>query len=326
MTTHEEPADSVLETIGRTPLVRLQDGPADVPIYAKLETFNPGASIKDRIGKYMLERMLERGDVPPGGTIIEPTAGNTGIGLAIAAEQLGLESIFVVPERFSVEKQQLMAALGAEVINTPSDDGMDGAIARAHELAAELEDAAVPQQFSNPLNTEAHYETTAPEIFEALDGRVGAVVAGCGTAGTLMGIACSALERDPETHIVAVEPEGSVYGELLGKVRAEAEYKTEGIGTHDTATNELFEPELVDAVDAVSDRAAHAELKRLAREEGHLVASSAGAASVASKRVAERIDDGELDVPHETVVTIFPDSSERYLSKGIYRSFEEWTS
>ncbi|MFB1063092.1 PLP-dependent cysteine synthase family protein [Natrinema sp. H-ect4] len=326
MTTHEEPADSVLETIGRTPLVRLQDGPADVPIYAKLETFNPGASIKDRIGKYMLERMLERGDVPPGGTIIEPTAGNTGIGLAIAAEQLGLESIFVVPERFSVEKQQLMAALGAEVINTPSDDGMDGAIARAHELAAELEDAAVPQQFSNPLNTEAHYETTAPEIFEALDGRVGAVVAGCGTAGTLMGIARYALERDPETHIVAVEPEGSVYGELLGEERAEAEYKTEGIGTHDTATNELFEPELVDAVDAVSDRAAHAELKRLAREEGHLVASSAGAASVASKRVAERIDDGELDVPHETVVTIFPDSSERYLSKGIYRSFEEWTS
>ncbi|QLK25558.1 PLP-dependent cysteine synthase family protein [Natrinema zhouii] len=326
MTTHEEPADSVLETIGRTPLVRLQDGPADVPIYAKLETFNPGASIKDRIGRYMLERMLERGDVPPGGTIIEPTAGNTGIGLAIAAEQLGLESIFVVPERFSVEKQQLMAALGAEVINTPTDDGMDGAIARAHELAAELDDAAVPQQFSNPLNTEAHYETTAPEIFEALDGRVGAVVAGCGTAGTLMGIARYALEQNPETHIVAVEPEGSVYGELLGEDRAEDEYKTEGIGTHDTATNELFEPELVDAVDAVSDRDAHAELKRLAREEGHLVASSAGAASVASKRVAERIDDGDLEVPHETVVTVFPDSSERYLSKGIYRSFEEWTS
>jgi len=325
MTTHEEPADSVLETIGRTPLVRLQDGPADVPIYAKLETFNPGASIKDRIGKYMLERMLERGDVPPGGTIIEPTAGNTGIGLAIAAEQLGLESIFVVPERFSVEKQQLMAALGAEVINTPSDDGMDGAIARSRTRRGTRRRRR-PQQFSNPLNTEAHYETTAPEIFEALDGRVGAVVAGCGTAGTLMGIARSALERDPETHIVAVEPEGSVYGELLGEVRAEAEYKTEGIGTHDTATNELFEPELVDAVDAVSDRAAHAELKRLAREEGHLVASSAGAASVASKRVAERIDDGELDVPHETVVTIFPDSSERYLSKGIYRSFEEWTS
>ncbi len=326
MTPHEEPVDSVLETIGRTPLVRLQDGPASVPVYAKLESFNPGASVKDRIGKYMLERMLERGEVPAGGTIVEPTAGNTGIGLAIAAEQLGLESIFVVPERFSVEKQQLMAALGAEVINTPTEDGMDGAIARARQLADELSDAVVPQQFSNPLNAEAHYETTAPEIYEALEGRVGAVVVGCGTAGTLVGIARYALERDPETHVVAVEPKGSVYGELLGDDREEDEYKIEGIGTHDTATNELFDPELVDAVSAISDRDAHDELVRLAREEGHLVASSAGAASVAAKRVADRIADGDLDVPHETVVTIFPDSSERYLSKGIYRSFEEWTS
>ncbi|ELZ14237.1 cysteine synthase, partial [Natrinema thermotolerans DSM 11552] len=134
MTTHEQPVDSVLETIGRTPLVRLRGGAGDVSIYAKLESFNPGASIKDRIGKYMLERMLERGDVPAGGTIVEPTAGNTGIGLAIAAKQLGLEAVFVVPERFSVEKQQLMAALDAEVINTPTEDGMDGAIARAQQL------------------------------------------------------------------------------------------------------------------------------------------------------------------------------------------------
>ncbi|SEV97862.1 PLP-dependent cysteine synthase family protein [Natrinema salifodinae] len=326
MTTHEEPVDSVLETIGRTPLVRLQNGPEGVPIYAKLETFNPGASVKDRIGQYMLERMLERGDVPPSGTIIEPTAGNTGIGLAIAAEQLGLDAIFVVPERFSVEKQQLMAALGAEVINTPTEDGMDGAIARAHDLADELDDAAVPQQFSNPLNAEAHYETTAPEIYEALDGEVGAVVVGCGTAGTLMGIARYALEQDPDTHVVAVEPEGSVYGELFEEDREEAEYKIEGIGTHDTTTNELFDPDLIDDVLAIADRDAHAELKRLAREEGHLVASSAGAASVASKRVAQQIADGDVEAPHETVVTIFPDSSERYLSKGIYRSFEEWTS
>ncbi|ELZ14455.1 cysteine synthase [Natrinema thermotolerans DSM 11552] len=141
-----------------------------------------------------------------------------------------------------------------------------------------------------------------------------------------MGIARYALEQDPETHVVAVEPEGSVYGELLGDEREEDEYKIEGIGTHDTTTNELFDPELVDDVSAVSDQDAHDELVRLAREEGHLVASSAGAASVASKRVAERIADGDLDVPHETVATIFPDSSERYLSKGIYRSFEEWTS
>ncbi|SDJ91918.1 PLP-dependent cysteine synthase family protein [Natronorubrum texcoconense] len=324
MTTHEQPVDSVLETIGRTPLVALQDGPEDVQCYAKLESFNPGASVKDRIGRYMLRKMLERGDVSEGGTIVEPTAGNTGIGLAIAAKQLGLEAIFVVPERFSLEKQQLMAALGAEVINTPTDAGMGGAIERAHELAAELDDAVVPQQFSNPLNTEAHYATTAPEIYAALSGEVGAVVAGCGTAGTLMGIARYAREQDPNTYVAAVEPEGSLYGELLDEKREEGEYKTEGIGTHNTETNELFEPDLVDTVHAVPDREAHDELERLAREEGHLVASSAGAASVATKRVARGISEGAIDAPHETVVTVFPDSSERYLSKGIYRSFEEW--
>jgi len=246
MTTHERPLDSVLETIGRTPLVRLQDGPDSVRIYAKLESFNPGASVKDRIGRYMLERMLERGDVPAGGTIVEPTAGNTGIGLAIAAQQLGLDAIFVVPERFSVEKQQLMAALGADIINTPTEDGMGRAIDRAYELADELDDAVVPQQFSNPLNAEAHYATTGPEIYEALDGEVGAVVAGCGTAGTLMGIARYALEQAPETYVAAVEPEGSLYGEVLGAAREEDEYKIEGIGTHDPSTNELFDPELVD--------------------------------------------------------------------------------
>ncbi|MFC7215127.1 PLP-dependent cysteine synthase family protein [Saliphagus sp. GCM10025334] len=324
MTTYERPLDSVLETIGETPLVRIHEGPTDVPIYAKLETFNPGGSVKDRIGRYMLERMLERGDVEPGGTIIEPTAGNTGIGIAVAAGQLGLDAIFVVPERFSVEKQQLMAALGAEIINTPSSDGMDGAIERAHQLAEELDDAVVPQQFSNPLNTEAHYETTAPEIYEALDGSVGAVVAGCGTAGTLMGLARYIREQNSETYVAAVEPEGSLYGEFLGEDREEGEYKIEGIGTHNVETNELFDPDLVDDVFAVGDRAAHDELARLAAEEGHLVASSAGAASVAARHVAEGIASSEIDAPHESVVTVFPDSSERYLSKGIYRSFEEW--
>ena len=326
MTAHDRPLASVMETVGRTPLVRVQASPEAVPVYAKIESFNPGASVKDRIGAYMLERMLDRGDLEPGGTVIEPTAGNTGIGFAIAARQLGLEAVFVVPERFSVEKQQLMAALGARVINTPTDDGMGGAIERAYELADELDDAIVPQQFSNPLNSEAHYETTAPEIYEALDGRVGAIVAGCGTAGTLMGLARYGREREQNTHVVAVEPEGSLYGEFLDEPRDEGEYKIEGIGTHNTDTNELFEPDLVDRVVPVADADAHAELCRLAAEEGHLVASSAGAASVAARQVAEEIDAGELDVPHDTVVTIFPDSSERYLSKGIYRSFEEWSS
>lgn len=324
MTTHREPLSSVLDTVGETPLVAVHAGPADVDVYAKLESYNPGASVKDRIGEYMLRRLLERGDIDPGGTVIEPTAGNTGIGFAIAAQQRDLEAIFVVPERFSQEKQQLMRALGAEVVNTPTEAEMDGAIERAHELAEEIDNSVVPQQFSNPLNTEAHYATTGPEIYEALDGGVGAVVAGCGTAGTLMGIGRYAREQHPDTHVCAVEPEGSVYARFFGRETDHEEYKTEGIGTSDPSTNELFEPELVDEILQVSDRTAQAELKRLAREEGHLVAASAGAASVGAQRVAERISDGQLSVPHSTVVTVFPDSSERYLSKGIYEEFETW--
>ncbi|MFB6127504.1 MAG: PLP-dependent cysteine synthase family protein [Halolamina sp.] len=324
MTTHREPLDSVLETVGETPLVRVQDSPDEAPVYAKLESFNPGASIKDRIGKYMLERMLERGDLDPGGTVIEPTAGNTGIGLAVAAGQLGLDAVFVVPERFSVEKQQLMRALGAEVINTPTEDGMKRAIDRADELADELDGAAVPQQFSNPLNAEAHYEQTAPEIYEALGGDVGAVVAGCGTAGTLMGMAEYALEHDPDTHVAAVEPTGSLYASFFGDDVEEGEYKTEGIGTHDPATNELFDPEKVDEMVRVPDERTHAEMQRLAAEEGQLVASSAAANAVAAKRVARDIRDGEVDAPGDAVVTVFADSSERYLSKGVYGSYEEW--
>ena len=324
MTTHREPLSSVLETIGETPLVRVHDSPDAVPVYAKLESFNPGASVKDRIGKYMLERMLERGDVAQGGTVIEPTAGNTGIGLAVAAKQLGLDAIFVVPERFSVEKQQLMRALGAEVVNTPSDDGMGFAIDRAHEIAEELDDAVVPQQFSNPLNAEAHYETTAPEIDEALDGEVGAVVAGCGTGGTLMGLAEYFRERDPDTYVAAVEPAGSAYREFLGEDVEHEEYKTEGIGTHDIDRNELFDPEFVDDIIAVDDRAVHEEMGRLAAEEGQLVASSSAANAIAAERVARGVRDGAIEVPHDAVATIFCDSSERYLSKGVYRSFEEW--
>jgi len=265
MTTHREPLDSVLETVGETPLVRVHAAPDEVPVYAKLESFNPGASIKDRIGTYMLERMLEEGTVPPGGTVIEPTAGNTGIGFAVAAGQLDVNAVFVVPERFSVEKQQLMRALGAEVVNTPSEDGMGGAIERAHELAEELDDAVVPQQFSNPLNAEAHYATTGPEVFDALDGEVGAIVAGMGTGGTLMGMADYAREQGSEARIVGVQPEGSTYGDLFGEDAEEGEYKTEGIGTHDVSTNELVDPEKLDDLKTIPDRAVHEEMARLAR-------------------------------------------------------------
>jgi cysteine synthase len=325
MTTHREPLESVLETIGETPLVRVQASPDEVPVYAKLESFNPGASIKDRLGKYMIQGLLDRGDLDPGGTVIEPTAGNTGIGMALAATQIDVEVTFVVPERFSVEKQILMRSLGAEVVNTPTEDGMERAIEHAHELAAEMDNAVVPQQFASPLNVEAHRKTTGPEIYEALDGEVGAIVAGCGTAGTLMGIARYVRDQEPDTHVTAVEPEGSLLATTLGEDVEKGEYNIEGIGSHDVSTTQLFDPDLVDEVRQVSDRTAQAELKRLAREEGQLVASSAGAASVAALEVADRIERGEIDAPHDTVATVFPDSSERYLSKGIYDSYEEWT-
>ena len=319
-----EPVESVLETVGETPLVRLQASPASAPVYAKLESFNPGGSIKDRIGVAMLKGLLERGELEPGGTVIEPTAGNTGIGMALAATQLDLEAVFVVPEEFSVEKQTLMRALGAEVINTPTEAGMQRAIEYATELAAETDNAVVPEQFSNPMNPAAHEQSTAPEIYDALDGEVGAIVAGCGTAGTLMGLARYALEREPATQIVAVEPEGSLYARTEGRDIDREEYTIEGIGTSDLASKQLYDPAMVDEVRQVSDQAAHAELKRLAAEEGQLVASSAAAASIAARDVAARVRDGDLSVPHETVVTVFPDSSERYLSNGLYDSFETW--
>jgi len=326
MTIHEKPVGSALETVGKTPLVELAAGPLDVQIYAKLETFNPGGSVKDRIGRYMLEKLLERGEISPGGTVIEPTAGNTGIGLAIAANVLGLNAIFMVPEQFSREKHQLMRALGAEIISIPADEGMKSAIERAHELASEMENAIVPQQFSNPLNAEAHYKTTGPEIYHALEGRVGALVLGCGTVGTLTGTARFMREKIPDMYVAAVEPEGSVFGRLLGQNSEESEYNIEGIGTHDPSNKKLFEPELVDEVIQVSDRNAHSEVQRLAVEEGHLVASSSGAASWAAIQTAHKIARSELEVPHNNVVTLFPDSGERYLSNNLYASYEEWVS
>jgi O-acetylserine dependent cystathionine beta-synthase len=324
MTHHAEPKESILETIGNTPLVELQESPPDVPVYAKLETFNPGGSVKDRIGKHILEQLLERGDVPPGGTIVEPTAGNTGIGMAIAARQLGLDAVFVVPTGFSEEKEVLMDALGGEIVNIPGEEGMTGAAEKAHEIAARREGAVVPQQFSTPLNVDAHSETTGPEILDALGDEVGAVVAGIGSSGTLVGTAKAVQERVPDVHVVAVEPEGSMFGTLVGHERAEAPYKTEGIGTHDPEVTDLLDLDLVDDIVTVPDQEAHAEVKRLAAEEGHLVGSSSGAASVGARRVAQAIADGDVDAPADTVVTVFGDGSERYLSKGLYGSFEDW--
>lgn len=323
MTTTHKPNESILGTIGKTPLVELKTS-TDVPVFGKLETFNPGGSVKDRIGKHILEQLLERGDLVPGGTIVEPTAGNTGIGMALAATQLDVDAVFVVPRGFSEEKEQLMAALGAELVHVPGEAGMSGALETAREVAETRPDAVVPQQFATPLNADAHAETTGPEILDALDGRVGAVVAGVGSGGTLMGIARAVRERVSDVHVTAVEPHGSTFGALLRKDRTEGPYKIEGIGTHNPEFVDVFEPDLVDDIVTVDDREAHAEVQKLASEDGLLVGSSSGAASVAARRVADSIAGGSLDVPYETVVTVFPDSSERYLSKHIYGSFDRW--
>jgi cysteine synthase A len=324
MTRHTDPKDSLFETIGNTPLVELKASPPDVPVYAKLETFNPGGSVKDRIGKYILETLVERGEVPPGGTVVEPTAGNTGIGMALASRHLDLDVVVVVPRGFSDEKERLMAALGAEIVHVAGDEGMAGALEKAQDIADHRSDAIVPQQFATPLNPEAHAKTTGPEILDALDGRVGAVVAGIGSGGTLMGIARAVRERVPDARVIAVEPEGSTFGELVSEDRTEAAYKTEGIGTHDPEFVDVFDPDSVDDILTVSDREAHEEVQRLAAEEGYLVGSSSGAASIAARRVAGAVADGVFDVPFESVVTVFPDSSDRYLSKDIYGPFAQW--
>lgn len=299
--------DNILEVIGNTPLLRIRrfDGLDQVRLYAKLEFLNPGGSVKDRIGPYLLEAAEAAGKLQPGGVVIEPTAGNTGIGLALAARQKGYRVIVVVPEHFSREKQTLMAALGAEIVNTPRAAGMAGAIQRAQELAAEIDGAYVPQQFANPANPQAHYDTTGPEIFAQLEGRVDVFVAGVGSGGTFTGVARYLKERLPRLRAVAVEPEGSI---LQGG--EPGPHRTEGIGVE--FIPETLDPSLMDAVYTVDDDDAFAMVHELARREGLLVGSSAGAAFFAAYKEAQKAPDGA------TIVTVFPDGSDRYLSKGIY--------
>lgn len=299
--------DNILDMVGNTPLLRIRnfDGLERVRLYAKLEFLNPGGSVKDRIGTYLLEAAEAAGKLPPGGVVIEPTAGNTGIGLALAARQKGYRVIVVVPEHFSQEKQALMAALGAEIVNTPRSAGMAGAIERAHELAAEMDGAFVPQQFANPANPQAHYETTGPEIFAQLDGQVDVFVAGVGSGGTFTGAARYLKEQRPQVRAVAVEPEGSI---LQGG--EPGPHRTEGIGVE--FIPETLDTSLIDGVYTVDDDDAFAMVHELARREGLLVGSSSGAAFFAAYEEARKAPDGA------TVVTIFPDGSDRYLSKGIY--------
>lgn len=314
----------VTACIGNTPLVRLdrfyppQDG---IQIFAKLEYVNPGGSVKDRIGLEMINDAERQGRLKPGGTIIEPTAGNTGIGLALVAAARGYQCICVVPERFAQEKQELLHALGAEVVNTPTKDGMKAAIARARELEASIPGSVVMQHFSNPANPAAHYRTTGPEIWEDMDGVVDAVVLGAGSGGTFTGAVRYLKERNHLLYAVIVQPYGSSLGQGY-----EGPHKTEGIGIGDPKMVPILDQELIDRMVVVRDEDAQAAVKALARHEGMLVGSSSGAAAHAACLIADELLDGRLELPGGRIVTLFPDSSERYLSKHIYGEFEEWSA
>lgn len=302
----------VQELIGQTPMMRIRRFPLPegVQLFAKLEMFNPGGSVKDRLGVALIRAGEASGELKPGGTIIEPTAGNTGIGLAMAAIGTSYRVMFVVPEKFSVEKQQLMRALGAEVVNTPTDKGMRGAIERAKQLLEEIPNAYCPQQFANPANPEAHYHTTGPEIWQQLDGDVDVFVCGAGSGGTFMGVARYLKEQRRDIRTVIVEPEGSI---LNGG--EPGPHRTEGIGME--FLPEYMDRSYFDEIYTIPDEEAFHYVKELALYEGLLVGSSSGAAFAAALKEAERASE-----KGSRIAVIFPDSSERYLSQRIYE-FEQ---
>lgn len=295
---------SLLELIGNTPVVELtrlrRDG--EGAVFAKLEVVNPGGSVKDRIAVGMIEDAEKQGLLGPGGTLVEPTAGNTGIGLALVGRLKGYRVVMVVPEGFSREKVAVMEVLGAEVIRTPKSLGMKEAIRVAKEIEAKTEGAYCAQQFANPSNPEVHYRTTGAELWEQMEGRVDAVCVGAGTGGTFTGVARYLKERNPRVRAVLVEPQGSVFagGEP-------GDHKVEGIGN--SFIPETLEMDLADEIVMIDDDEAFAMVKRLAAEEGILAGGSGGAAVAAAVRAARSLG------PRSRVVTIVPDGFERYLSK-----------
>lgn len=298
--------DSMQELIGNTPLVRLgnMQPNKNINIFAKLELWNPSGSVKDRTGKYMIADAEKRGVLKKGGTIVEATAGNTGLGIAFAALNKGYKIIFVVPTKFSAEKQALLRALGAEVVNTPREYGMLGAVEKAEEIKAGIPDSISLEQFKNMSNPLAHYETTGKEIFEALDGRIDYVVAGAGSGGTYSGILKYLKERNPNIKGVLADPVGSTMGG-----GEHSDYNIEGIGNDFIA--DTMDMSLVDEVIKVTDTEAFETARLLAKNEGIFAGSSSGAAMAAVLKLAEKTDGGNI-------VTVFPDRGDRYFSTGLY--------
>ncbi|APQ75058.1 cysteine synthase A [Clostridium botulinum] len=298
--------DSIKELIGNTPILKLNNLniKPGVNVFVKLETNNPGGSVKDRIGIYMIEQAEKEGKLKKGYTIVEATAGNTGIGVALAAINKGYDVIFVVPEKFSVEKQTLMRALGAKIINTPKKAGMLGAVAKANELLETIENSISLKQFENEANPLAHYKTTGPEIYEDMDGKIDYFISGAGSGGTFTGVMKFLKEKDENIKGILADPKGST----MGGGEKES-YDIEGIGND--FIPDTMDMDLVDKVIKVSDEEAYEMVKLLALKEGLIVGSSSGAAVSAALKLAEKIDKGNI-------VTILPDRGDRYFSKNIY--------
>lgn len=303
--------ENITELVGQTPLLRLRRlVPEDAAeVFVKLEYLNPGGSVKDRAAIGMIKKAEEQGLLKPGSTIVEATAGNTGVGLALIGVNRGYRVVVCVPEKFAEEKVKIMRALGAEVIRTPDGDGMQGAITKARELAAAIPDSFTALQFENPSNPDFHHDTTAAEIFEQMQGAVDAVVIGVGTGGTFTGVARFMKEKLPQVYCAAVETEGSVLGG-----GPKGPHKVEGIGS--SFIPKTFDPSVCDEVIMVTDKDAFDMVAQLARSEGVLAGSSAGANVFAAIQVAKRLGKGMR------VVTVIPDSAERYMSKNIFEGGE----
>jgi cystathionine beta-synthase len=307
--------ESVLETIGWTPLIRLSRVGAGIrtPIYGKAEYANPGASVKDRIGLAIIEDAERRGELKPGGTIVEGTSGNTGVGLAIAASLKGYRCIFTMPDKMSQEKVRLLKAYGAEVVITPTavpPDHPDNYVMKAKQIVKETPGAILANQFYNPINPEAHYATTGREIWEQTEGKVTHLVAGAGTGGTISGAGKYLKEKNPKVRVIAADPIGSLYSHYhrsrsLGEGHP---YKVEGIGGDKIPSTLWFD--YVDEFRQVPDRTSFSLARRLAREEGILAGGSTGTNLYIALEVAREVDD-----PAALVVTVICDTGERYLSK-----------
>ncbi|RGH98807.1 cysteine synthase A [Coprobacillus sp. AM26-5AC] len=299
--------NSFLDLVGQTPLVRVNNlikkDELKADVLAKLEYFNPAGSVKDRIAKEMILDALEKGLINENTTLIEPTSGNTGIGLSAVATALNLKIVITMPETMSVERRNLMKAYGAELVLTPGSEGMKGAIAKAKELASQIENSFIPGQFENPANPTAHYKTTGPEIYEQTEGKVDIFVAGVGTGGTISGIGKYLKEKNPEVKVVAVEPASSP---VLSTGKGGA-HKIQGIGAG--FVPETLDTKIYDEIITVENEDAFATGKEMAKTEGILVGISSGAALYAAKELAKREENAG-----KIIVVLLPDGGDRYLS------------